>query len=260
MIAPEIGGGKMEEDAKTAPPYAAFATFRTFIDKMTDSVVPTSVDRNVLASFSGSSRLALVPGLKFLGLLEGDDNKTTDRLRTLVEARTGGEGPWKAELHSLLQDAYRDIIAGVDLERGTASDLETAFKQNARVEGSVQKKAIRFFLYGLKEAGVTVSPHMTGRRVGGSVSNGRKPRRRKPAVPDKPHDAAGAAGVITGGGPQPRQRHGPPEGYDRLPILGREDAFIQYPVPLTESDCEVIAGAVNYLRVLLKVQEKGGKS
>jgi hypothetical protein len=256
----------MDEDTKTSPPYASFATFLNFIDKMKESVVPTSVDKNVLASFSGSSRLALVPGLKFLGLLE-DDNKTTDRLRALVVARASDEEAWKTALRSLLDDAYRGIVAEVDLERGTAKDLETAFKQNAKVDGSVQKKAIRFYLYGLKEAGVAVSPHMTGRRAGGASGNGRKPRRRKTAMTNKPVEqgATGSAGAGPGagaggggGGVQARHRHGPPEGYDRLPILGREDAFIQYPVPLTESDCEVIAGAVEYLRILLKVQEKGG--
>lgn len=50
------------------------------------------------------------------------------------------------------------------------------------------------------------------------------------------------------------------ERFARLPILGRENAFIQYPVPLTEQDCQVIAAAVEYLRVLLAAQSIQGGS
>ncbi len=43
-----------------------------------------------------------------------------------------------------------------------------------------------------------------------------------------------------------------PGGFSRLPILGCEGAYIQYPKPLTQRDCDVIQAAVQYLRVLVE--------
>jgi hypothetical protein len=162
-----------------SPPYIPWQTFVTFLRAIKQSgVVPRSIDNSVMSKLSGSDRGPMRVGFRFLGLIR-DDNVTEDRLRQLIAALdTDG---WKTELGDLISDAYRDVVSEIDLDTDSQSKLDQAFREKGGVEGSVNKKAVRFYLSALKDAGLSFSPHFLavrtskGRRAGAGKTSKRKP-------------------------------------------------------------------------------------
>lgn len=243
---------------RPTPPYVAFPTFKGFIDKLRDSVVPTQIDNTVLDKYSGTAKLALKPALKFLGLIE-EDHTSTDRLRRLVKARQAGDQEWYLALRELLEQTYGDIVAGVDLKHGTVGNLETVFKDRAGVDGSVRQKAIRFYLYALQDAGVEVSPHMKGRR--GGAGGTRKPRKaRKPKDATSPTPPTPPAPGSSPDHDRRQRQDEPPEGHERLAVPGYPDTFIQYPVDLSDQVLGLLKAHIATLDFFVQVQSgKGGR-
>jgi len=235
----------MADTPQAGAPHVVFSTFKTAIEKLAESVVPTRLDNEVLGGMSGSSRVALLPALKFLGLMN-DDRTTTTRLHSLVEAKKAGDDQWRQELRKVVLVAYQDIVSGMDLERGTAGELDKRFR-DAGSEPSVAVKNARFFLHALKDAGVSVSPHME-KRMGGA---------RRPGNGTKKKTSEGKPGKA---GVKPLQKplggdelaDEPPQGFANLPIVTKAGAFIRYPTPLSAEDYAAIRAAVDYLAVLAK--------
>jgi hypothetical protein len=241
------------DTAKSTPPYVPFPTFKTFIDQISDTVVPTKVDRHVLSGFSGTARRELIPALKYLGLI-ADDATTTHALKTLVEAKKTGKTEWQHALRERLDGSYKDILPQINLENGTIGEVTAAFKA-VGCESGVADKSIRFLLRALQDAGVVVSPHITKRRSGNGQAS-KKPRPKKSVTPpeeaakDTPPKAPPLI-VHKNDGREPL-----PAGFERLPIPGRPGAYIQYPTDLEETDCQLFEASILTLRVFLKA--KGG--
>jgi hypothetical protein len=129
-----------------------------FVRELADTVVPDELDSSLFRSRSGTGTIELRAALRFLGLTD-EGNRTTPELNTLVEAMRSGPDAFKAELRTLLPREYGAVIRGIDLQRGTSAQLATAFRDEAQLQGSANKKAVRFFLNAMSEAGFTLSPH-----------------------------------------------------------------------------------------------------
>lgn len=234
-----------ENETNANPPYIVFSTFLTFLDKLGESIVPTKLDHRVLSDFSGSVRAALLPGLKFLGLIDSD-NTTRQSLSDLVAARKAGDAKWHDALRNLLTKTYGRIASGVNLEKGTLGDIEKAFRESG-IEGSTTGKAVGFYLRGMEEAGVAISPYMKAKR-GPGPGGKRKPRN------------GGAPKVKTSGKPtggesdssKVERDDAPPSGFERLPIPGRPGAFIQFPRDLNASDVKLFKAQVAMLEIVLE--------
>lgn len=151
------------------PPYGPWTTFTTFVSGLNGTVVPPVVDGTLIRNLSGSAQSQLRGALRFFSLVEGEDDRVTDRLRALVAASTDKE-QWLAALAELVPSAYAPITDGVDLLTGTRGQLEAAFRERGNVTGSVNEKAVRFFLSAMTEAGQSLSPHF-----GAPSANGSKP-------------------------------------------------------------------------------------
>src|SRR4051812_12219074 len=64
----------VSSERRLTPIYVSWSTFATFLDWVAAmAVIPHQIDRSVWASkFSGAVGAQLMPGLRFLGLLDGE--------------------------------------------------------------------------------------------------------------------------------------------------------------------------------------------
>src|SRR6267378_454028 len=222
---------------KLPAPYMSYGVFNKSIETLTETVVPTGpLDRRVLSEFSGADFGALISGLRFLGLVD-EERKATAKYRELVES-SKDKAKFKECLLSILVDKYAPIIGKLNLKHGTAAELEKAFRDYGVASAQMLTKTVRFFLKAITEAGVTPSPHMTAP---------------KPRTPSTTPRKNGAGKTHVGG--KPRGQDSPsdamdelPSGFERLPLPGMPNSFIQYPTNLTEAHCQILEGMVGVLR------------
>ena len=229
----------------TAPskqvPYMGYNVFAKSIETFSETTVPSGpIDRRVLPEFSGGDYAALISGLRFFGLAD-DQRKATAKFRELVELWKDGP-KFKERLHEILAAGYAPIVGKLNLKTGTAAELEKAFKDYGVTSGQMLGKSIRFFIKAFTEAGVTLSPYITAR---------------KPRTPN-------ATPRKIGKGIQRRENETPddftetPSGFERLPLPGMPNSFIQYPTNLTEVHCQILEAMVGVLRTSVQART-GGK-
>jgi hypothetical protein len=225
------------EQSKIAPPYMSYGVFRSAIDTLAESTVPTGpLDRRVLDNLSGADHGALISGLRFLGYVD-DERRATESYRKLVSA---AKEP--AKFSELLLEAlvkYDPIIGGVSVEFGTAAELEKAFREYGVPQGQMLTKTIRFYIKALQEIGVQVSPHIT------------KPK------PRTPRNGVKKTGITKIFPSQSGTEYAAPKGFERMPVPGLPEAFIQYPLNVTEAHCDLFDAVVKVLRVLAKGRVAG---
>src|SRR6266542_5303316 len=148
------------DSPKNPPPYVSFGVFTTIIARLADSVVPSgALDRHVLAPISGADYGALMSGLRFLGLID-EERKATASFRTLVQA-SKDTTKFRQTLLGILADQYKPITGTLDLQHGTISELEKAFKEYGVSQGQMLTKTLRFFIKAMGECGVPLSPYIT---------------------------------------------------------------------------------------------------
>jgi Family of unknown function (DUF5343) len=236
-----------KNSSNNQPPYVSYGVFTKSIETFANTTVPTGpIDRRVLNEFSGADYGALIPGLRFLGLID-DDRKATTEYRELVNLWTDNS-KFKGRMKQLLGDKYKPVIGALNLTHGTSAELEKAFKDYGVSAGQMLTKTIRFFLKAATESGYQISPFLTQR----------KPR--SPNVSPKKND-------------QTRLRSGlklsekeeliindlqVPDGFERLSLPGIPNSFIQYPTNFTEAHCQVLEAMVGVLRTSVKART-GGK-
>jgi hypothetical protein len=211
----------MEQEAniQRVPPYTSFSSFKTLIEDLRTNGLPTHIDRDVMKRFSGSVTSQLMTALRFLQLVN-DENEPTDSLEILVEAREPEE--WKGQLRRVIEDAYSPIMP-LDLSRITASTLTKEFKDRYKSKDDVTEKCVRFFVHAAKEAGVELSPRVT------NATRTRAPR--KTSTTQKRKDASEQPSEQGKKDVERANYDMPPSGVTRTPIplgLGRL-AYIELP-------------------------------
>lgn len=165
------------------PPYGPWNTFENWLkEQRSHEVPPVRVDNTLLRHLSGSAQSQLRGALRFFELVSGENDLVTDRGRQVI-ASTGDKDQLKAMWAEIVPRAYESILEGVDLEAGTKGQLAEAFRDKGGLTGSVNDKALRFFLSAMENAGIQLSPHFQPTKTRTSTSNGqskpRKARKRK---------------------------------------------------------------------------------
>jgi hypothetical protein len=231
------------------PPYMGYNVFSKSIETFSDTTVPSGpIDRRVLPGFSGGDYAALISGLRFFGLVD-EHRKATTKFRELVELWKDPQ-KFKERLLEHLAEAYVPVIGKLNLKQGTAAELEKAFKDYGVASGQMLTKSLRFFIKAFTEAGVTLSPYITARKPRTLSTTPRKNGGPKPKpgthLPDE-----GVPGEM---------RLEIPTGFERLPLPGIPNSFIQYPANLTEAHCQILEAMVGVLRTSVKARTgaKGG--
>jgi hypothetical protein len=241
-----------DQSSKTIPPYVTWGVFKGTMDTLAETTLPSGpLDRRVLHTLSGADHGALMSALRFLGLADSE-NRATDKYSELIEWLKAPAGPeqFKEKFMALLDEKYKPILERVDLERGTISELEKAFREEMEVSpGQMMTKTIRFFVKAYTENGFNImSPHITrpkpkARNTAKKTSSGDKTPKRSTRVQHQDRDDLETT----------------PRGFSRLPIPGMADAFIQYPNDLTEVQCGLLDAATVLLRAYVKSQKGGGR-
>lgn len=165
------------------PPYGPWNTFENWLtEQRSHEIPPVRVDNTLLGHLSGSAQSQLRGALRFFELVSGEHDIVTDRGRQVI-ASTGDKDQLKAMWAEIVPSAYESILEGLDLEAGTKGQLAEAFRDKGGLTGSVNDKALRFFLSAMASAGVPLSPHFQPTKARTSTSNGsakpRKSRKKK---------------------------------------------------------------------------------
>jgi hypothetical protein len=163
---------------KSVPAYIPFITFTNFIEALKNTTVPPRIDSTITPTMSGQSRGALNSALRFLGLVEGEQNAVGAPLKELVGAFGGLE--WKNVLGQLITTAYGPIVKDLDISHATGGQLNEHFRA-AGIDGQVLEKAVRFYLSALDEVGIPYSPLFKTR--GARTVRKRTPPRTRPIAP-----------------------------------------------------------------------------
>lgn len=225
------------DQSKVSPPYMSYGVFKSAIDTLAESVVPTGpLDRRVLDNLSGGDHAALISGLRFLGYVD-EERRATESYRKLVAASKD-----RAKFTELLTEAmakYDPIIGDLDVEFGTAAELEKAFREYGVSQGQMLTKTIRFYIKLLQEIGVKVSLHITKQKPRVPRTNGKRIGAKPSWTPPSQHLPTG-------------ETSGPPKGYDRMPVPGLPQAFIQFPLDVTPEQVDLFGAVVNVIKTFAK--------
>lgn len=229
------------------PPYMSYGVFTKSIEIFADATVPSGpIDRRVLHGFSGADYGALISGLRFMDLVD-DERKATASFRELVAASK--EAPkFKEKLHQLIAESYRPVLGDINLTHGTSTELEKAFKEYGVSVGQMLTKSIRFFLKAASEAGYSLSPFLTAPKPRVSAAGKRNGARRPKSRVGRQPRTEGAEALVSE----------IPAGFERLPLPGMPNSFIQYPAGITEAQCQVLEAMVGVLRTSVAART-GGK-
>jgi hypothetical protein len=232
------------DQSKLPPPYMSWGVFKTIVDTLAEATVPTGpLDRRVLDKLSGADHGALMSGLRFLGYVD-EDRRATNEYRKLIAA---SKEPLKFKelLTETISAKYDPIIGSVDMEFGTAAEVEKAFRDYGVPVGQMLTKTIRFYIKALQEIGVSVSQHIT------------KPKPRTPRNGAKKTTKLAGKGARGTATHTPQEHSAVPRGFDRMPVPGLPNAFIQFPLDLTPEQVDLFGAVVNVLRTFAK--GKSGK-
>jgi hypothetical protein len=171
-----------ETRATKMPPYVSYKTLTTFIHDLQEHGIPTRIDRSVLTRFSGVVGTQLMTALRFLGLIDGN-NQPTDRLRKLVEAHNTPD--WGTHLGVILRGLYSPLFS-IDLATATPSHFNETFKNAFPGSDAVVQKSVAFFVQASKDAGIVISERvLKGKKPRGT--NGTK--KRAPKTASEPLDS-----------------------------------------------------------------------
>ena len=157
------------------PPYSPYKPFKDVLVQMAGSVVPRRLDNYFWGSEkSGATQASLNSAFRFFGFID-DDKNATKKLDEFIERFKANE---KQALADLVADSYRDAAAKIaDLDSATLGQLREAFKDAYAVDKDMLKKAVRFFVYAITDAGRTLSPYIVP-KTRGTARAASRPRSR----------------------------------------------------------------------------------
>ncbi len=167
----------MAEKPKTAaPPYATFAAFLNFINKLRDTGVPARIDPSVFGNASGSLSYSVIASLKALKLI-GADGVPTAVFNGFVKA---GDEDRKEVLRGILREGYPSLWDGsIDLATATPGQFDDHFRQHFDAKGSTIDKIAAFFLSAAKVADMPISAHLKARKPIAASSTASKSKRQR---------------------------------------------------------------------------------
>lgn len=172
----------MAEESKRSAAYLPWATFLSALDQLAQGI-PSRIDRSVFPGIAWNVQTQLFAGMKFLGLLIGDD-QPTPLLNDLV---SGTEEERKTKLKKVIQDSYAELIA-IDLTKATRAHFTEKLGELYSVTGDTRVKAARFFVSAAGYTGIPLSSFIAPSKDGttNGVKRGRpagsRPRTAKKAV------------------------------------------------------------------------------
>ena len=175
--------------------YAPATTLVNFTNEMAGKpeMLPPRIDSSIMRGMSGATQSQLLITLRFLGLVEGEDDSTTEAFSALVTMPEDDRKIWFAEA---VRRCYPEAMKLSD-EGGTSGQLAELFENLYGYRGSTRDKAIRFYLQLAQYGDLKTSPHFavpraTPKRGSGSGS-GKRARKDRQDSPTPPAPRNGSA-------------------------------------------------------------------
>lgn len=238
--------GNTNGERSPLPPYIPFKTIDGFIKKLNETAIPERVDLSLLRTYSGSTARQIIAALKYLGLID-ENQQTTDNLRRLVKAY--GTDGWQATLGEIMSQGFDGVVSGLNLDTATPSQLSERFKL-AGADGQVQQKCIAFYVGAMKAAGVTISPHIISRQTGRTERTRSKPRGKRQDTIDEGAEFRDPAATIPSA---------PGTVRFSFPIPGKASATVVLPEDLATEDLEIIDTMSLMVKAYVQRREKAEK-
>ena len=95
--------------------------------------------------------------LRFLELIDSS-NQPTESLKVLADPSRRKEA-----LATLLRERYATAIALADPARTTPGHLHAAFRSTFKIDAETLRKAVAFFVHAWQDAGLEISPSISGK-------------------------------------------------------------------------------------------------
>jgi len=191
----------MDESRKPAAVYVSWVTFKNAIERLAEGV-PNQVDRTAFPGLSWAVQGQLLAGMRFLGLIDGDDKPTV----LLHGLAVPDESTRKKKLEAILRARYGSLF-DLDLMKATPAQVEDHLGTFYGVGGDTRGKAMRFFLAALEYLEIPVSRYLKNGNGTSGGSRRRRPARSKetpsdPESSDSPsakpaHSANGMTSTVT---------------------------------------------------------------
>jgi Family of unknown function (DUF5343) len=242
---------QIETDLKTSkvtPAYLAYETVRNFVASLHSTAMPDHIGKGLMPNLSGGTKSHMLAALRFLNLIE-TDGTPTEGMRRLVMSFGGDQ--WSSSLGDVLNAAYAPILDGLSVASTTDEKLLKAFKDKTSLDGSVLRRSVRFFIKAMRDAKVTLSPHLGKRR----------PRRfgSKPPSATKERDSndTGAKSRET------NNRLGAklPDDMIEFPIpIGNQFGWIRVPKTITLNQFPMIKAVADVVEALAKQNSANGET
>jgi hypothetical protein len=159
----------MADESKRSAAYLPWLTFKNALDQLAQGV-PSRIDRSVFPGIAWNVQTQLFAGMRFLGLLKGED-EPTPALHSLVK---GSEEERKEKLKKVIEGCYSELIA-IDLTKATRAHFEEKLGELYGVTGDTRVKAVRFFLAAAAYVGIPLSPFIVPKE-GKTKGAPRRPR------------------------------------------------------------------------------------
>jgi hypothetical protein len=216
----------MLRDLASSPPYVRFQTLKDFLVRLARRGIPRRIGRSMMSRYPATTRLQIPAALRFLGLCDRS-GVPTRRLRPLVSA-TRSEPSWQATLGRVVTTSYARLMRGIDVAKASPREIARRFEQQTPVRGSTLRKAMRFYLVALREAGVQTSPNLVTRS---QVHNRRRAR----------------AGTTRVDGDHAQQLT------QQIVVAGRVRGVLRLPTPYGKEDLAAARAAIDFLARALRV-------
>ncbi|MEO8563889.1 MAG: hypothetical protein ABI601_17550 [bacterium] len=221
--------GTVAKEAKLPLPYGPFEGFKSFVIRLKKTVVPKAIDSSMMGNMSGTSRAQLRATLRFFQLTD-DDGVVSPIMHSLVSAV--GTEAWQTVLGDVIDNAYSDILRDLDITSATLGQLIDRLRTGGGAGGSVLRKATRFYLTAIKEAGIPASPLFHERGLSTVAEGGRAAKSKSPGKPN------GNAAPTPAHAPPPPGRSHDPAKEEAVPVKlpGREPLVIYLPLDMSDAE------------------------
>lgn len=218
---------ELDKKVSKSVPSIPFKTYIAFIERLHSTAVPPMIDGSLLHTMSGSMKSQLLSSLRFLNLIDLQNN-VQESMHDLIKSYKSDT--WSSSLKEVVAIAYSDAIVNVNIDSGTALQLDDAFKKNYSIDGQVLEKAVRFYLAALDECGIKYSPHFKVRRV-------RKSAIKKKVKPKKKNQEENNLDDFDDNNLDNNQAE---RAKFRIPIPGKGDCIIALPTDLEQGDWDMV--------------------
>ena len=186
-----------ETERAQLPPYVPYRTFTTFLDHVRSlGVVPSHIDKSVMASMSGGTQAWLKASLRYMKLMDSDGVPAPQ-----LEKLAFSEGDdRKAQLRNLFRSSFTFLDGNIDLQTTTPQKLRSAIS-DLGAQGETIEKIVAFMVAMAKDADMHVSTLLTKRTV-------RRATRQKPGRKEPPLNGSDALSTDDPATDDPPDRYG----------------------------------------------------